>query len=331
MKLSIIIPYYNGEQYIKDVLDDLLEQDIGQDDFEIIIVDDGSTHQTETIDSYSKTYSQITCYRQVNQGVSAARNTGISHAKGEYIFFCDCDDRVRRNVIGHLYAIASMNHLDMLFFDYQTTMEKITSPQNIGELEKILTGIDYYAQNPDMRMECWRFLIKKAFVEKYHLSFPEHIIYHEDVVFLVNALLVAVRVSHINCVLYYYLQRPQSAIHYSAKILKASKVADNRMWIIGELLNVLSQHSELLCRNSLLQRVRMLSFQMLHHSFRYLSVRRNKELIYQLRQLGAYPFDEGRYLSKALHITYVLMQIYPLWMACCCFYHILPLRIRERF
>lgn len=331
MKLSIIIPYYNGEQYIKDVLDDLLEQDIGQDDFEIIIVDDGSTHQTETIDLYSKTYSQITCYRQVNQGVSAARNTGISHAKGEYIFFCDCDDRVRRNVIGHLYAIASMNHLDMLFFDHQTTMKGIDSNQDIGELEEITTGIDYYAQKPDMRVECWGYLIKRAFVEKYQLRFPEQIIFHEDIIYLVNALLVALRVSHINCPIYYYLQRPQSAIRYSARILKASKAADNRMWIIEELLNVLSQHSELPCRNSLLQRVRMLSFQMLHHSFRYLSVRRNKELIHQLRQMGAYPFDEGRYISKALHITYVLMQIYPLWMASCCFYHILPLRIRERF
>ena len=77
-KLSVIIPFFNGEQYVSDVLDDLLQQDFRDDEYEIIVVDDGSTESVEVLKSYCKRYSQIVYFRQENQGVSVARNQGIS-------------------------------------------------------------------------------------------------------------------------------------------------------------------------------------------------------------------------------------------------------------
>lgn len=333
-KLSIIIPYYNGGHYISDVLDDLLQQDFKDEEYEIIIVDDGSTESVELLKSYCERYPLIVYFRQENQGVSIARNRGISLAKGEYLFFCDCDDRVRRHSLNQVCEKAKQNDLQMLFFNHQELKNgvlQITVNEDTVSIEDITSGVDYYAKKPFMPMGIWHFIMSKELIVSNDLSFPQQVVFHEDLVFLIHALLCAHKVSYVNTDIYYYIQRPESAIHYSAKVLKASKVADNRMWIIKDLLGIIAQHPDIPCTNSLQKRVELVSFQMLHHSFRYLSVRKNRELISQLRQMGAYPFKEGRYLSRALHITYKLMQIYPLWMACCCIYHLFPESIRQKF
>lgn len=333
-KLSVIIPFFNGEQYVSDVLDDLLQQDFRDDEYEIIVVDDGSTESVEVLKSYCKRYSQIVYFRQENQGVSVARNQGISLAKGEYVFFCDCDDRVRRHSLSQVCEEARQNDLQMLFFNHQELKDNVLPDMVNGDTaltEGISSGVDYYAKKPFMPMGVWHFLISRELIVNNGLSFPQQMVYHEDLVFLIHALLCADKVSYVNTEIYYYIQRPESAVHYSAKVLKASKVADNRMWIIKDLLGIIAQHPDIPCKDSLQKRVSLVSFQMLHHSFRYLSVRKNRELISQLRQMGAYPFKEGRYLSRALHITYKLMQIYPLWMACCCIYHLFSESIRQKF
>ena len=333
-KLSIIVPYYNGGHYVSDVLEDLLQQDFRDDEYEIIVVDDGSTESVEVLKSYCERYPQIVYFRQENKGVSVARNQGVSMAKGEYLFFCDCDDRVRRHSLNQVCEEARRNDLQMLFFNHQELKDNVLPDVVNGDTaltEGISSGVDYYAKKPFLPMGVWHFIISKELIVSNDLSFPELMVYHEDLVFLVHALLCADKVSYVNTDIYYYIQRPESAIHYSAKVLKSLKVADNRMWIIKDLLGIIAQHPYISCKNSLQKRVALVSFQMLHHSFRYLSVRKNRELISQLRQMGVYPFKEGRYISRALHITYKLMQIYPLWMACCCIYHLFPESIRQKF
>ncbi len=92
MKLSVVIPYYNGERWIGKCLDSLLNQDMPVSDYEIIVVDDGSTNSVEMVQDYSKKHENIKYARQPNAGQSAARNHGLDMAKGEYVFFLDCDD-----------------------------------------------------------------------------------------------------------------------------------------------------------------------------------------------------------------------------------------------
>ena len=332
--IAIIVPYYNGGHYVSDVLEDLLHQDFRDDEYEIIVVDDGSTESVEVLKSYSERYPQIVYFRQDNQGVSVARNRGISVAKGEYLFFCDCDDRVRKHSLKQVCEEAKRNDLQMLFFKHQELKNgvlPITVNEDTVSIEGITSGVDYYAKKPFVPIGIWHFIISKELIVSNDLSFPEQMVYHEDLVFLIHALLCADKVSYVNTEIYYYIQRPGSAIHYSARILQALKVADNRMLVVKEILGIIAQHPDIPCKNSLQKRVSLVSFQMLHHSFRYLSVRKNRELISQLRQMGTYPFKEGRYISRALHITYKLMQIYPLWMACCCIYHLFPEGIRKRF
>ena len=89
--LTVVIPVYNVERYLKRCIESVLAQE--WKDYEILLVDDGSTdHSPQICDDYVKDYDFISVIHKENGGLSEARNTGISHAKGEYVYFPDSDD-----------------------------------------------------------------------------------------------------------------------------------------------------------------------------------------------------------------------------------------------
>ncbi|MEH6954678.1 glycosyltransferase [Neobacillus drentensis] len=101
-KISIIVPVYNVEKYIHRCIESILSQTFS--DFELIIIDDGSTDMSGTIcDKFAKNDSRIQVIHIKNGGVSNARNTGIAHAQGDYLMFCDSDDYVEINWCSELY------------------------------------------------------------------------------------------------------------------------------------------------------------------------------------------------------------------------------------
>ncbi len=112
-KISVVIPVYNAEKFIKTCLNSILMQPIS---LEIICVDDCSTDNTPAIlEKYAKKHKNVHVYRnEKNLYAGLSRNVGISHAKGEYIHFMDSDDYVLPNTYPHLYKLAHDNDLDML-------------------------------------------------------------------------------------------------------------------------------------------------------------------------------------------------------------------------
>ena len=103
MKISIIIPVYNVEKYLRECLDSILAQ--SYKDFEIILVDDGSTDSSGNIcDEYSMKYENIKVLHKNNNGLSSARNAGLDIAQGEYILFIDSDDVVSPVMLETLMA-----------------------------------------------------------------------------------------------------------------------------------------------------------------------------------------------------------------------------------
>lgn len=110
--ISLIMPAYNAEDYIVRSVDTALAQSFS--DLEIIIVDDGSTdHTSEIVDWYAGNYANVTVMHQKNGGVSAARNTGMRYANGDYIAFMDSDDMVRPNMVIRLHDSAEKNNCDI--------------------------------------------------------------------------------------------------------------------------------------------------------------------------------------------------------------------------
>ena len=128
--LSIIVPVYNVEKYLKTCINSLLEQKL--DAYEIILVDDGSTDSSGGIcDEYAKKHEKIQVIHKKNGGLSSARNTGIENAVGKYIGFVDSDDYIMPEMYKNLIEVAKMCNAQMVMsryfcFENQSDLEKIS-------------------------------------------------------------------------------------------------------------------------------------------------------------------------------------------------------------
>jgi glycosyltransferase involved in cell wall biosynthesis len=115
VKISAIVPVYNVEEYLGECLDSLINQTF--EDIEIICVNDGSTDSSpEILDEYQNMDSRIRIISQENRGLSGARNTGMEHARGEYIYFIDSDDYLERDALEELYSISQQKNSDLIIF-----------------------------------------------------------------------------------------------------------------------------------------------------------------------------------------------------------------------
>ena len=117
MLFSVIIPVYNCEKYVSATLDSILNQGLSQDEYEIIVVNDGSTDRSSQIaQKYARDYSNIKVVEQSNQGVATARNRGLRLASGQYVHFVDGDDQIEANSYVRLKELAKSNP-DVIKFD----------------------------------------------------------------------------------------------------------------------------------------------------------------------------------------------------------------------
>lgn len=114
--VSVVIPVYNVEQFLCECVDSVLAQTM--QDFEIILVDDGATDRSgQLCDAYAAKDSRIRVIHQPNGGLSAARNTGLDAATGEYVYFLDSDDYIAPHSLALLLSKSAESHADVVFFD----------------------------------------------------------------------------------------------------------------------------------------------------------------------------------------------------------------------
>ena len=119
MKLSIIVPVFNVEKYIRPCLESLLKQGLDDDCFEVIIINDGTPDKSmEVIADIIEAHQNIQVINQENQGLSIARNNGLENASGDYILFIDSDDLLIDNSIPFLLDKAIASRADLVVADY---------------------------------------------------------------------------------------------------------------------------------------------------------------------------------------------------------------------
>lgn len=320
IKLSVVIPYYNADNWIGRMLDSLLKQDLPQDEYEIVVVDDGSKNDLTVLLDYTRRYSNIKYIRQENAGPGAARNTGIDHANGEYIFFCDSDDYVAEYVLGRLYDIAHDRGLDMLFFNVPRVTENdvVTNPKNnFTSVDVYSSGQEYFAQPIDkfISMGVWQFIISKSFVDNHRLRFPSDMIMNEDACFLIDAILVAKKTAKVDADVYYYVYNPMSSIHFSGKVLQAEKWTNNILLFISKLNSIISDE-ELIksmpvkCLNNLKWLRNHKAYIVLTEGCRYLSFNVFRKVINRLVDMGSYPKPFGkRIFKKRIILNKVIIRL----------------------
>lgn len=210
--VSVIVPVYNSEEYIGTTLDSIINQDFRN--FELIVIDDGSTDRSPQIinDKLSKSTIDYKIIRQENSGVSAARNCGISHATGKYLVFIDADDYVTGNHLSELYN----GETDFSLVQFiKKDGEKLSEPHHLSA--EFISCDDFIKK--ELRMEMpfnfWQLMYKTSLIKDNGIRFNPSLVYGEDIDFALRALLYGDEIAISNEATYYYIQHSESAINTS--------------------------------------------------------------------------------------------------------------------
>lgn len=190
MKISVIVPIYNVEKYLRFCIDSILKQDY--DDYEIILIDDGSTDSSPNIcQEYEWNYSNIKYYRKLNGGLSSARNFGLNRASGEWVIFIDSDDYwTSTKCLATLFSVAQRCNSEIVRFEYTAVDEnnfflyehpidrkRTIYNRSISSYEMFHTAIagEFFAV---------LYMFKKTILED--ISFDEGLTFQEDVNFIMR-------------------------------------------------------------------------------------------------------------------------------------------------
>lgn len=335
-KLSIIIPFYNDDVWIGKMLDSLLNQDLPKDQYEIIVIDDGSTESTTNLMRYVDNNSNIFIYRQENYGPGIARNRGISIAKGHWLYFCDGDDFIQPQILRVLLDMADKNNLEILICDW-LAVEPQAEPKALSipiNLSPIYSGWDYlslFSANPmGIGFGIWRCFVKREMIIQNSIYF-EDMFYVEDRVFQLDMLNVAKRVAHAEVLLYYYVQHTESILHDQKR--KSFEKYIPWLWVYIDKITAFIKDPNIpdKARTVLKGQRDFAVFSLLGNSIKYCPVSTTKEAFKRLKALdGAYPLQIRGY-KKWVIIARRVMNHSGLWILFCRLFHLIPLTIRQRF
>lgn len=239
VKLSIIVPVYRVETYLRKCVESLLAQDLSIEDYEIILVDDGSPDGCPAIcDGYAKQQRNIKVIHQANRGLSTARNTGIEAAEGEYIQFVDSDDYVEPNVLKTLIEQVESYNLDVLRFNYHNVNERyeVFEPYKVNKLyvdysDTVCNGETFLTERLGFGCYACQFILRASLLN--NCRFKEGIFF-EDTEWTPRMLLKAGRVASSSLIVYNYLMRSGS-ITQSSDVIKKRKVLEDRFGLIDSL------------------------------------------------------------------------------------------------
>ena len=214
--LSIIIPIFNAEKFLKKCIDSILEQTYTE--YELILVDDGSTDSSGNIcDKYAENNQCIKVIHQVNSGAAAARNAGIKVAKNDYIFFIDSDDFIdKKNAFNIIHERLKQTKAGVLNFNFKKyyDVRKQKRYFNIDEnmpLEYLVNKkeFEFLYKNDLYIASPWNKVVKREIFNKYDLKFVEGI-YSEDIEWCARLAIYAQSFDFINEDFYCYRQIPTS-------------------------------------------------------------------------------------------------------------------------
>lgn len=223
IKYSFIVPVYNTEKYLKKCLDSLVNQTYK--DFEIIVVNDGSTDKSSNIISkYQKKYKNIIVIDKENEGLSMARNRGVQKSSGKYIIFVDSDDYVSNKLLEEVDK--KIDDSDILRFQIATEDEEYTKINEYHEEGfESMCGYDAfkYLSSYHFVEPAWCYVIRKNYYIENKFSFKKGV-YHEDFGLIPYVIYKARKVKSIDFIGYYYIQRNGSIMNnndYKKTVKKA--------------------------------------------------------------------------------------------------------------
>lgn len=212
IKVSVIVPIYNVEEYIERCLNSLVHQTLKE--IEVIVVNDGSPDQSQQIiDRFAEVYPCIKKYSKENGGLSDARNFGMEFGKGEYITFIDSDDYVEKDMLEVMYNKAKANGSDIVECNLRHTYED----REDVEIGKIIT--DSHERIRIGRSVVWNKIYKTEWLKDTKVVFTKGLIY-EDVEFYVKLVPYIRQYDYVEDAFVHYVQRSSSLNNKSSETTK---------------------------------------------------------------------------------------------------------------
>ena len=209
-KISVIVPVYNTEKYLPDCLNSVLQQTFS--DWEAICVNDGSLDNCEKIlTQYAQKDKRIRVFSQDNQGVSAARNLALDHAKGDYICFLDSDDELAPTFLEKMYHQITTTSSDLVSCDFQKKGPFTNTQQNSNTVAVVYDDVfaRFLLKKPKITSSFAVKLYRKSVIE--NIRFPKGVKVGEDLVFLYKVLFQSQKAVYYPEKLYFYRVREASA------------------------------------------------------------------------------------------------------------------------
>ena len=214
-KVSMIIPLYNVEKFVKRCVQCIKEQTY--QNIEVIFVNDGSTDNTAVV--CKNCISKLDNFQLIstdNQGVSSARNTGVSKASGEYVIFADADDFFFEDYIEYLVRLALKYGADIAMCDYRKQKAnelKLKNPpkKKYEKVYSITEALENISYRKELSGSPYAKLIKRQTAEQ--ICYNEKVYYYEDYLYICDAIIKSKKIVFGNSVKYLYLQHPQSSTH----------------------------------------------------------------------------------------------------------------------
>ena len=322
MKLSIIVPIYNVAPYLRKCVDSLLAQDIT--DYEIILVDDGSTDDSGAIADELAAYPQplpegkgvsIKVIHQANAGLSAARNTGIQAAQGDYILFVDSDDYLQPNTLGALLEQTEREKLDVLRFDYQNVRQTEAGeyevfqpnkyPHQVDTCREVVDGETYLDERMGYACYACQFVINRELTGTFTPG-----IHYEDTEWLPRMMLAAKRVNSTPIVVYNYLVRQGSITQAQGNKEKLRKNVNDFLFVIDSLSKQMTKHPSCQWLRRMISSMAVGVLTRVAMSF----YDERKEYIRCLQELNVFPMviaDQGKtYARRAWIINLLGARVY---------------------
>ena len=227
--ISIIVPVYNIEKYLPECLDSILRQSFR--DFEVIVVDDGSTDRCPAIcDRYARLDARIKVFHRPNGGVSRARNFGMAQASGEWLMFLDSDDYIAPETVERLVACAEKTGADIVScaFYHAYANRNILAGHDDGKIviqeyapDEFVREITVLPHRAEEKCPAcfypWGKIIKRSLLADQDISFPQDMHPHEDVLFNAQVFMLSSKHAYLRLPLFYYRQRKNASTKSATK------------------------------------------------------------------------------------------------------------------
>lgn len=239
-KVSVIVPVYNAEKYLKECVDSIVNQTYNN--FEVILINDGSIDNSKNIcEEYEKKYENIKVLNIENHGVSYSRNLGIEQSNGEYIIFIDSDDYIKENMIEELIKIQEEHEDEFLIYNYSKVYNEIEKnkcnvPDKSISKKELLDKFFVYYNNLIINPP-WNKMYKSKIIKDNNIRFNINFKIGEDLLFNLEYFKYCDKIKILDDSYYYYRINPSSVTNKYRE-----NYYENQNYLLNKIRNLLEEN-----------------------------------------------------------------------------------------